>query len=360
MNDVFCEARKQQEIEESLRLLDSSNWDIFLSHAKQNLSRSYSSLLDLKGAFKDIPAILVGSGPSLERNGHLLELFRSKAIMMAGGTALEKLLCKPHFGALLDANRPVTSSAYPSIPLCFQARMHPDNLDLFQGDLLLSPDGHFSFLNCLSGDEALFDCGWTVGNFMVALSVHFGCNPIVCVGMDYCYNNDRKYAFGGRSSLDGLVESSNQFGKRVWTQSDWVMAVSWMETFSRCHKETTFLNASTGGLSFFTPCTLDSLVMKEIPNLQGKVDQAIASLPKKCISSFQKWDESVLRCRNQFNSLDLDEEIVYLELLLPLWQIWKNPLSRLEDPFPISFEKKMEIHQRLFFEQVLDRCLQLQ
>lgn len=291
----------------SLQLSDAADFGCSLvRNAKANLSRPFRSLLDLKGAFQDVPAILVGAGPSLEENGHLLGNFANQAILFAGGHALKKIPCTPHFGALIDKHPPEFSFSHPEIPLCFQARAHPDHFIGQSGEALLVPDSHFAFI---SGD--LFDGGWTVGNFMAAIAVYLGCNPIVCVGMDYCYREGRKYAFEGEVS-------------HCETQDDWLMSVSWLEELAKKHPEKTFLNASRG-LKYFTSCRLEELSFKERP-IKEMIHRAIAKLPIQAAT---------------IESTD--------ELLYPLWKIWEPVFARAGD----FSEEQMKIHQKLFFEQVI-------
>lgn len=63
-----------------------------------------SSLFD---KFKEVPAIICGAGPSLEKNLTLLKEIKDQAIIFAGGSALNALQAKgitPHFGAGIDPN----------------------------------------------------------------------------------------------------------------------------------------------------------------------------------------------------------------------------------------------------------------
>ena len=317
-----------KEIHDSLLLSDAADFGcLAAAHAKKNLKEPFRKAKELQ--FQGVPAILVGAGPSLEKNGHLLSSFRDKALIFAGGHALEKIPIPPHFGACIDKDRPILSLKYPEVPLCFQARMHPENFSLFQGERLLVPDGHFSFINHLSSDEDLFDGGWTVGNCMVALALHFGCNPIVCVGMDYCYQEGRRYAFSSKTE--------------EISQPDWELAVHWMHGVAYQNPKTTFINATEGGVPYFELKKLSSLHFEKIPHLQEKVELAISKLPKT-IASFSSWEEHL---RSQ-------SDVVSQKLLFPLWRIWE-PLFKKE-----GFSN-MELHQHLFFQRIiqehLDVCL---
>jgi hypothetical protein len=247
----------------------------------------------------------------------------------------------------MDKVRPLDFLPYPDIPLCFQARMHADNFGLSNGEALLAPDSHFSFLNFLSGDSELFDGGWTVGNFSAALAAFFGCNPIVCVGMDYCYKNEKKYAFDEKCSEEGLILSQDQSGNTVWTQSDWLMAISWMEDLAKRYPENTFLNATEGGMKFWSSCKLDELDFLSLPHLQETIASKIAKLQIRSSSRVQEWKKLLLQKNEQ-----LEEE-----LLLPLWKIWEPIFAREIDSNPISFEEKMKMHRAIFFEQVIQEHL---
>ncbi len=276
----------------SLRLSDAADFGLkIVRNAKINLAKPHRLLLDLKNTFSGIPAILVGAGPSLEENLHLLP---ENAIIFAGGTALKKIPFTPHFGACVDKEN---LNLKFDFPVCMQCRAHP-----IDGEMIISPDSHFP----LMGET--FDGGWTVGNFMVAIAVYFGCNPIVCVGMDYCTRNGKKYAF----------EET-----KVEEQEDWKESVFWLKNIEKKHPEITFLNASNG-LKYFTPCNLKAIRFEKRP---------IAQIVYEKISNLKT------------HTAEVDTS----SMLATLWNIWEPVFARSGD----FSEEEMRMHQDLFFQQVI-------
>jgi hypothetical protein len=280
---------------------------------------------ELQGEFKDIPAIVVGAGPSLKKNGDLLRTFENKALILAGGSALNLLKTKPHFAASIDKqapNKQFKKHPYFDVPFCYQARMNRENFSLVRSERLLFPDGSSPAINWLQNDEALFDGGWTVGNFLTAFAVLLGCNPIIFVGMDLCQENRE-------------------------TQKDWLMAKVWTEQFAKKHSDREWINATEGGLGFgeaMVAKKLEEVVVTQEWNLRQKVDQAIQKLPlhNPDQKRFEEWDLSMQQCAH---GADLDNEIVYEKLLIPLWQVW--------EPLFAELGGDLKLHRTLFFQQVI-------
>jgi len=332
-----------------LRLNDAADYGISAtSHALKNLEHPFCRIEEIQGAFQGVPAILVGGGPSLAKNGHLLESFQNKGLLFAGGSALSMIPSKPHFGVCIDKDRPISSLSSPEIPLFFQARMHPENGDLFKGARWLIPDSHFDFLNRLSSSSHRFESGWTVGNLMVSLALHLGCDPIVCVGMDFSYKDGKKYFSGENGEEAPLISAVDCFGDSVLTQKDWLMAVQWMKDVEKCNPNTTFLNATEGGVPFFTPCSLDSLDWKEVSQKDLQLPQA--TVFKKIFAS-QDWEKSLIQAREKIGTEEWEEDLIYQDLLLPLWSIWEPVFTRASG--------NADIHRELFFERVLQEHLSL-
>ncbi len=363
--ESFYQVIQSTHLAANLLLSDAADWGCSaIRHAKKNLSRLFHFAADL--SFPNIPALIVGAGPSLEKNRHLLEPLRDKALICAGGHALDRLRFPPHFAAAIDKEEPLQRISFPKVPFCFQARTHAKNFSLIQGESFLVPEGHFSFLNWLTGQEGLFDGGWTVGNFLTALAVQWGCNPIVFVGMDYCYSGKKKYAQGSSVAIDGLVETKNRFGETVWTQRDWLMAVEWTEKFAEKHPDRQFLNATEGGLEFLTEARLQDLDWKGI-SVQEKVEEAMRRAPaQKAPSRWAEWEQSLKRCallcEANVHNLTLDgfeEEVVFNLLLSPLWQIWKPVFERqLElDLQKMDLAEKVRLNELLFYQQVVQEHL---
>lgn len=277
--------------------------------------------LRLKGAFEKIPAIIVGAGPSLEKNGHLLEKFKDKALIFAGGSALNVIGVAPHFAASIDATAPFMEHPFQTVPFCYQSRINPENLSHMLGEKLLFPDGSCEWINWMNNQEP-FEGGWTVGNFLTALASFMGCAPIIFVGMDYAYKDGRKYA---------RIEAENrsiQVGDE-WTQKDWLMAAQWTEEMGQGKQ---WINATEGGiLNLEKKPLLEILKMLERRgDLDALISSAIQALP-------------FIREREKSDKI---EE----KLLEPLWQIWKPIFDREVEKDPTQ---DIEFHKQLFFQRVL-------
>ncbi len=328
------------------------------------------SALALKDRFRNIPAIISGGGPSLKKNIHLLD--PEKALIFAGGAALNQLSMEPHFAASID--RGASSSFFQrqpfwQVPFFYQSRMNPKNFASLHGEKLYVPDGCYPAESWLSSSE-LFDGGWTVGTFLTSLAVLLGCDPIIYIGMDLCYEENQKYAFCETSaSLEHLVETVNRFDQKVFSQRDWLMAADWMGKLAAQRWDKTFINATEGGLRLQHPIREQSLeeVLSSLPtqaDLSGRVHAEIMTLDWMSIplERMHEWKKSMKRCLSLCKKglkysepISWDREIVYQTLLFPLWQIW-GPLFERElevDSQPMSLEEKLRLNQILFFQRVL-------
>lgn len=290
--------------------------------------------LELKGAFEGIPAIIVGAGPSLEKNGHLLKAFEKRALIFAGGSALNIIDVEPHFAASIDKEAPYQQfkmHPFSQTPFCFQARMNPDNYSLIHGEKLLFPDSSSDLINWLY-DEEPFDAGWTVGNFLTAVAQHLGCSPIIFVGMDLCYAQGKKYA-----KIESESGELIQVGDFV-TQRDWWMAAQWTQ-----ERQGHLINATEGGMLTLPRESLTD-VLKTCCHewdLRKRVHEAIQALPLREMTRLEEWK----------SCLQEQKEELYQKLLLPLWQIWRPIFDR---EMEIDPSQNLEIHKTLFFQQVLE------
>lgn len=304
------------------------------------------------------PAIIVGAGPSLEENQEALKAWKDKALILAAGSAIQVVDVEPDLAVAIDPHTPLLRRKFPDVPLCFQGRVHPDSLTRIKGEKFTFPDSHFAFESWLTGQES-FNSGWTVGNAAVAMAVHLGCNPIILVGMDYCYRGKQKYATQKPSSLTTpLVATTNAKGEAVETQRDWLMAIQWMETFAAAHPETTFINATANGMAIGKPFSakpLNEIEPKETGVL-AKWASAMnsASSVELPATKLTEWKESLKRCKKQ-----PEGEIAFELLLEPLWQVWAPMFERelMADPQPLPLTEKLKIQRTLFFQQIIEEHL---
>lgn len=329
-----------------------------LRHLKKNLQKPVRSFLALKSAMAGVPAILVGAGPSLEKNGGALKAWKDKGLIIASGSAIQVLETEPDLAVAIDPHIPLLRRKFLDVPLCFQTRVHPDSLTRVKGEKFYLPDSHFPFEPWMTQQEN-FNSGWTVGTAAVAMAAHLGCNPIILVGMDYCYRGKQKYAGQTKNSSEvPLIAAIDAKGNPVETQRDWLMAIRWMEEFAAAHPDISFINATADGMGIGKPFSAKPLeeIEKGASLVLAKWNEAMLSAPLVELDKARlaKWKESLKRCKKH-----PEAEIASELLLEPLWQIWAPMFERelMNDPQPLPMAEKLKIQQGLFFEQIIDEYL---
>ncbi|HUU41503.1 MAG TPA: 6-hydroxymethylpterin diphosphokinase MptE-like protein, partial [Desulfatiglandales bacterium] len=149
---------------------------------------------ELKGLYKDKPAICVSTGPSLAKNIHHLIDLKDRAIIICVGQAIRPLLgygIKPdfattvdfgevnigHFKGLLDCN----------IPLVTINRTYALLIKAWQGPKFIAATpvpGYESMATGILTDKGFIEAGGSVAHLSFGLAQLLGCNPIAFLGQD--------------------------------------------------------------------------------------------------------------------------------------------------------------------------------
>lgn len=229
----------------------------------------------LFGKFKDVPAIICGAGPSLAHSLPMLETLKNRALIFAGGTAMNAVNNTgflPHFGIGIDPNeaqftRLIMNQAFQT-PYFYRNRMLHEALHLIQGDRLYISGSNFPLLRWIEDRlqirEEELEGGYNVVNLSLAIARAMGCNPIIFIGVDLAYTDglsycpgllnhplhEKKKYFRTKSNKDELITRLDVHGKPVSTQIKWVTESLWFTQFASNYPEVILINSSDGGIGF--------------------------------------------------------------------------------------------------------------
>lgn len=251
----------------------------FISNFYKNLSELPNSKLELKmiGHFKGIPAIICGAGPSLAKNIDVLKTLQDKALIMAGGTAMNVLNgagIRPHFGLGIDPNpshynRLISNIAFEE-PFFYRQRMYHPALKMIHGERIFVTGAGGYRLPAWFEDRfeipkvEPIEEGHNVVNFNLSIARELGCNPIIIVGVDLAYSDnlsyapglvrhalqDPKNAFLTKYSHEELLVKNDINGVPVNTLWKWVNESLWFAQFASRNPELLLLNCTEGGIGF--------------------------------------------------------------------------------------------------------------
>lgn len=229
------------------------------------------------GKFHKVPAIICGAGPSLAKNLLLVKQLLDKAIVFAGGSALNVLNgadFQPHFGAGIDPNpaqytRLSQNTGY-EVPFFYRNRMYHNAFKMIHGPrLYITGSGgydtaeYFEKKLGIRGGEEL-DEGHNVVNFCVEVAYEMGCDPLIFVGMDLAFTGMNEYAPGvvenaqvTQSAILDIEDEDSKaivkndiYGKPTYTLWKWVAESEWIGEYAKAHPLITMVNCTEGGLGF--------------------------------------------------------------------------------------------------------------
>ncbi|MGL4761234.1 MAG: motility associated factor glycosyltransferase family protein [Sarcina sp.] len=183
---------------------------------------------ELRDKFKNIPAVIVSAGPSLEKNIKELKGFE-KGLILTGGRTLRALLnegINPDLLVGLDAadeSYELVKSKIKNvkIPLVFNSTT---NLDIVKNHnykkIVFGSNSFFEFNNIKLESLAW---GGSVAHTMTRCALFLGCNPIIFVGQDLAYTGELGHAKIAYNEFDSEAleaRDSELFEKKYKKNSD--------------------------------------------------------------------------------------------------------------------------------------------
>ncbi len=190
----------------------------------------HRGVAELKDLYKDKPAILVSTGPSLAKNIHHLIDIQDKAIIICVGQALRVLqsynICPDfmttvdfgevnhvHFKNLMDNNTPLVTINRTYAPLIKE----------YQGPKFIAATPVPGFEKLATGilqEKGFIESGGSVAHMSFGLAKLLGCNPITFVGQNLALEKTSHIPLADAGG-DVLIGENGMIG--------------WQVTDKRCH-----------------------------------------------------------------------------------------------------------------------------
>lgn len=230
----------------------------------------YDYFLDsLHNAFAGTPAILVAGGPSLNKNIHLLEQAKGKAVIIAVDTAIPPLMnrgIKPDFVGSIDmqsltyekyANYAGALSGVSLVCAPWVTPKVPKYLQVERVLWLFSQNSMEKWLNSLLGGQLTFPGAGTVAQLNFYTAILLGCSPIIFVGQDFAFSDEQSHAentvlSGQQKSQKLLAEKKELYhvpgtlGGTVTTNRSYLSSKQTFEETIRTNPNI-YINATEGG-----------------------------------------------------------------------------------------------------------------
>lgn len=258
----------------------------YMSYGGVFFRNFYRNLLELPkaffldslfGKFNGVPAIICGAGPSIDKNLDVLKKLSDRALIFAGGSALNAVTASgfhPHWGVGIDPNlgqyvRMMMNQAYET-PFIYRGRFFPDALQSIHGPrMFLSGSSGYPISKWmqqrLNIDETFnVSEGNNVTNLSLSIAHALGCNPIIFVGLDLAFTDERFYGAGvirhplydlnqmpqSKGVGDEVIYRPDIKGKPVPTLWKWVTESYWYSEFQSANRDKLLINATEGGIVF--------------------------------------------------------------------------------------------------------------
>jgi hypothetical protein len=185
------------------------------------------SLKGLKGSCSGIPAIIVGSGPSLGMEAETLRRLKGRAFIIAAGTSIQALLkhrIEPDLVVVMDPTednfKAFEHLELENIPILYIPTVHSSILlkkyrylmhAFFNLD---TPTAYF--MQITPEEDPVFQSTGTVSGTAIQTALYLGCSEIVLIGQDFSFPGERYYT-------DGVAHRTEEvLSKQMHQSEEWI------------------------------------------------------------------------------------------------------------------------------------------
>lgn len=191
----------------------------------------------LYNKFAGKPAIVVATGPSLNKNKHLLKGLENKALIVAADASLRVLIdmgVKPHLVTSLERVMPTVKllegfnkEEVEDIHLAACPVVRNELYQAYPGPrvIVYRDFDHFKWLGI---DRGILKIQLSAGNMAFKVAEALGCDPIILIGQDLAFSRDgRTHAdgttYGEKQALGGvqILSVPGNDGQSIETTSTW-------------------------------------------------------------------------------------------------------------------------------------------
>lgn len=211
---------------------------------------------------KNIPAIIVSAGPSLDKNIEELKTAKGHALIIVVDSAIRKCLAHdilPDIIFTIDSHKPLVlfeDERIRKIPMvvCGQSRC-----EIYQnqtGPLFVFADNVFTlrFYNDFGKTISTLKTGGSVANNAFSLAKYLGFKNIILVGQDLAFTDNRKHASNvydeaeiGGEEREKYTYVEDMEGKPILTYINFCIYREWFEGEIKDDPECNVINATEGG-----------------------------------------------------------------------------------------------------------------
>ncbi|MCH9633184.1 MAG: hypothetical protein S4CHLAM6_15370 [Chlamydiae bacterium] len=372
------------------------------SHSRNNFFRNFTNLAtnlngrynasNLQGAFKNVPCIIVGAGPSLQKNIDILKTLKSKAIILAGSSAISGITQQgitPHLGNYFDPyprlyDRFLTSTAF-ELPTVHCARTFFEVSRKIHGPQIYIRGSMNTPVVSWVEEELGFHGSQNEELISVTASNTFlaqlmGCSPIIYVGVDLAYTDNKSYMQGisketaQEEDIESQEKQSSTFefnkdemstdihGESIKTRHGWLVESQIISMLALKTPHLRFINATEGGIGF---TGISNLPLQEVNDWFLKKNYPIeemihsALLPTK-VQDKKNPSKSLLQLRELLHSLGRClkyYKIILKELRILFKENKTGNLGELKTDFLI--DNMAKIGHELAYQYLLKRYHQL-
>jgi len=181
------------------------------------------SLNQLIGKLKGATAIVVSSGPSLEKDIHWLEKLKHHAIIISAGSSIQALVkrgIEPHLAVVMDGGevnlKIFSSKEAKNAPILFTSSSYYGVSDFKEDGLIygvLSNDNVTSHFMDVGQEVKILHPTPTVAGTAIQTAAWLGCTRIIMMGQDLSFPGEQFYAeginHGDQGYLDKMIKHAD-------------------------------------------------------------------------------------------------------------------------------------------------------
>lgn len=323
--------------------------DAFLSNTISNLKYISNSnpINKLENVYLNEPAIIVSAGPSLIKNIDELKGINN-ALILSGGRTIESLLTRNISPTCLGVTDPGEVS-YKLVENCIDKVKVPLIFSDMTNEKVVSSHKGEKFFYTISDlisrafkqkIPTLYG-GGSIAHSLINLAIYMGCNPIIFIGQDLAYTDEKNHASFCRNSWDSEETNvhNDSYGRDIYvkdvngnlvrtsmTLNDFRVSI---ENIIKKYPNIKFINATEGGA-----------LIEGAEN--RKLREIIKELKKEKIAPMSKFFEQIDKRENVL--IELENVLEQMKEYIKICKNGKSILKDYEMSYRLKNQNKIDVN----------------